>query len=142
MGEDGTFGIQFCLIGTIAYPVSYQNLLRGSYPRSLKPSQGLSWWEWGEGVEIRKQGRISRGRKLDTALWKPSMWETAGCINLNFVIPGTEKAHPVYTERIPKWNFHKVMVKNIRKVFWIKAWHWLLTGVLPLLKAIPFSHAY
>ena len=56
------------------------------------------------------------GKKLDTVLSKPSMWETAGCISLTFVILGTEKAHPVYTKRIPRWNFHKVMVKNIRKV--------------------------
>lgn len=63
-------------------------------------------------VEIRMQGRLSRGRKLDTALWKTSMWETAGCINLNVDIPGAEKAHPVYTERLPKWNFQSYGEKH------------------------------
>ena len=49
------------------------------------------------------------------------MWETAGCVNLTFVILGTEKAHPVYIKIIPKWNFHRVMVKNIKEVLWIES---------------------
>ena len=44
------------------------------------------------------------------------MWETAGYINLTFVISGAGKAHLVFTEKIPTWNFHKGMVKNIGKV--------------------------
>lgn len=43
------------------------------------------------------------------------MWETAGSLNLTFVIPGTGKAHPVHTERIPKWNFYKDMaIKTLK----------------------------
>lgn len=45
-GEWEELWIQFSWLRTIAHPVSYQNLLR--LPRSLRPSQGLSflgWWE-------------------------------------------------------------------------------------------------
>lgn len=48
------------------------------------------------------------------------MWEIVGCINLIFVIFGIEKVYLVYIEKIFIWNFYKVMVKNIRKVFLIK----------------------
>ena len=68
------------------------------------------------------------------------MWETAGCVNLTFVILGTEKAHPVYIKIIPKWNFHRVMVKNIKEVLWIESialiFTWI-TATAKLLQSCP-----
>lgn len=119
MGGNGAFWNQYCLIGTITYPVSYQKLLHGSLPRSLRPSQGLSFqaW-WGEKDKSAGEGSAREGSW--TLSFKPSMWETAGCINLTFVILALKKHIQFTQKRFPNGTFTKLWRKTWGKCFELK----------------------